>query len=387
MSAWWPAAVLPLIVLVILSASRRARWARAFRWAPAPLWCYVLPAAAVTLGWLPRDTPVYKLLADALLPFALAVLLLGADLPAIVKTGARSLLAAALGAVGIVVGASLGLWLVRAGLPAQAWKGAGALAGTWTGGTMNLLALRSVLEIPEEVFAPLILVDALIAYSWMALLVAASGYQPRINQWLRASSGTLHHQPPIGHAQQPGDRRAAARTRLLGAALAVLLMLGARWLAPRLPIGFITSANGWIIVLVTTAALALSCLPVVRQMAASGEGLGYGALYLVLAAAGAQARLDALWDSPLWLVLGLVTVTVHGLVLLCAGRALRVPLGMLATASQANIGGLVSAPLVGAVYHQSLAPIGLLLAMAGNALGTYVGMLAALLSRWVIERL
>ncbi|PIQ83851.1 MAG: hypothetical protein COV75_05165 [Candidatus Omnitrophica bacterium CG11_big_fil_rev_8_21_14_0_20_63_9] len=381
MSAWWPAAVLPLIVLLILSASRHARWALAFRWAPAPLWCYVLPAAAVTLGWLPRDTSIYKLLADALLPFALAVLLLGADLPAILKTGARSLLAAAWGAVGIVAGACLGLWLVRAGLPSEAWKGAGALAGTWTGGTMNLLALRSVLEIPEEIFAPLILVDALIAYSWMALLVAASGHQPRINQWLRASPGTLQQQ--ADRAQQPGDRRVAARTRLLGATLALLLALGVRWLVPRMPIGFITSANGWIIVLVTTAALALSCLPAVRRVAASSEGLGYGALYMVLAAAGAQARLDALWDSPMWLVLGLVTVTVHGLVLMLAGRALRVPLGMLATASQANIGGLVSAPLVGAVYHQSLAPVGLLLAMAGNALGTYAGMLAAWLSRWM----
>jgi uncharacterized membrane protein len=101
----------------------------------------------------------------------------------------------------------------------------------------------------------------------------------------------------------------------------------------------------------------------------------------VLAATGAQADLRALWSAPAWLLVGAGVALLHGLSLLLAGRMLRIPLGILATASQANLGGMVSAPLVGAVYHQSLAPVGLLLAMAGNALGTYIGWCAALLCR------
>ena len=99
--------------------------------------------------------------------------------------------------------------------------------------------------------------------------------------------------------------------------------------------------------------------------------------------AGAQASLKALWSSPAWLLVGLITVAVHGIALIGAGIILRVPLGVLATASQANIGGLVSAPIVGAVYQKDLAAVGLLLAILGNALGTYLGLLSAWLARFL----
>ena len=123
--------------------------------------------------------------------------------------------------------------------------------------------------------------------------------------------------------------------------------------------------------------------PRLRAIGESGPVLGYPALYLVLAATGAQGNLSALWATPAWMGLGLITVAVHGAALMAAGKMLKLPLGLLATASQANIGGVVSAPLVGAVYHKQLAPIGLLLAVAGNALGTYLGLLAATLARFL----
>ena len=130
------------IVAVILWASRTTRLQPVFRWLPVPLWCYALPLAAVTVGWLPPQLPIYRSLTDQLLPIALILLLLGVDLPSVLHSGARSLTAAGLGALAILIGAPLMVWLLRNHLPAEAWKGAGSLAGTWTGGTMNLLALR-----------------------------------------------------------------------------------------------------------------------------------------------------------------------------------------------------------------------------------------------------
>ena len=133
----------------------------------------------------------------------------------------------------------------------------------------------------------------------------------------------------------------------------------------------------------TTIALGCSFLPPVRRLGDSSALLGYPCLYLVLAATGAQAQVDALLDTPAWILLGVIVVLVHGTILLVAGRIWKIPLGILATASQSNIGGLVSGPLVGAIYHRTLAPVGLLLAVAGGALGTYVGLLAATLCRMV----
>ena len=381
MMAWWPVGLLCGIVGVILFVEQRAPLRPVFRWLPVPLWCYTLPMIAIAAGVLPAEHPAYASLIRWLLPFALASMLLGADLPAIMRMGPKVLVAAAAGAVGIVVGAPIAAWIFRQALPAEAWKGIGALAGTWTGGTMNLLAVRSILAAPDAVFTPLIVVDAMIAYSWMALLVAASSVESHLNRWLRATAPVTATDPTLSAHEQGSPQHHPTVTigaALLCTTLALVLTLGAHICSAKLPIsGVVSSATGWVVLLVTTAALGLSLLPFMRQVGRHGNILGTPSLYLVLAATGAQARIGALWSTPVWLALGVVIVLLHGGVLLAVGRLLRIPLGVLATASQANIGGVVSAPLVGAVYHEALVPVGLLLAVAGNALGTYFGLLSA----------
>lgn len=375
------AALLVLTVGALLIAQRHPTAGRLFRWLPLPVWCYGLPLIAVTVGWLPRAHPVYRALTDLVMPIALALLSLGVNLPAVMRTSRQALLAAVMGAAGIVLSAPLGAWLLRDVLPPEAWKGVGALAGTWTGGSMNLLALRAVLQPPEAVFAPLIVVDAVIAYSWMALLVDASAFQEPVNRWLRAQRPVSGVSEVIEPCDVPPASR-HPRSMLLCVVIALLVAGAARVVAPRLPTSaLVTSSSGWMILLVTTAALGLSLHPPIRRLGAHGAAVGYPCLYLVLAAIGAQGNLNALWSAPAWLLLGVWIATCHGAILVLAGRWLHLPLGVLATASQANIGGVVSAPMVGAVYHRSLAPVGLLLAMAGNAVGTYLGLAAAVLAR------
>ena len=382
MSSWWPIVSLVVIVALILAAEHQTALHRLFKWLPIPLWCYALPMLGVTFGWLPGAHPAYRTLTELLLPFALALLLLGVDFPAVIRSGKRALLAAILGAVGVVAGAAFSVWGLHTQLSAEAWKGAGALAGTWTGGTMNLLALRLILEMPDTIFAPLVVVDALFAYSWMALLVAASGFQRPINEWLRA----IETVPPSARNLASQQSLSQAGNVVVCGVVAVGLAVGSRMLGSHLPIShFISSATGWTVLLVTTAALSCSLIPSVRRFGSQGARLGYPSLYLVLAATGAQGSFEALRQAPVWFLVGFGVVISHGLLLLAAGRFWRIPLGILATASQANIGGLVSAPLVGAVYEQSLAPVGLLLAMAGNALGTYLGWSAAVICRWLLQ--
>ncbi len=375
----WPSAVLITIVVGILAASHQPRLQRLFTWLPTPLWCYALPLVAVSLGWLPSGHPSYRSLTSDLLPIALGMLLLGVDLSSIARAGGRALIAAVAGAVGVILGTPLSAWVLHRALPADAWKGAGTLAGTWTGGTMNLLALRTLLDTPETMFAPLIVVDAVVAYSWMALLVAASGYESSINRWLGAST-RVDASPDA--ASEPHASGPHLPPLILCLALTGALTLLSRGLGAHLPVSnLISSPAGWTIFLVTTASLGCSLMPSMRRIGAHGAALGYPLLYVVLAATGAQASLAGLRSAPAWIGVGALTLLLHGGLLVIVGRMLRIPLGLLATASQANIGGMVSAPLVGAVYHRSLAPVGLLLAMVGNALGTYLGLVAASLSR------
>ena len=376
-----PSLVLLGLVAFVVCCSQWTVCRRIFRWLPAPLWCYLLPMLAAAWGWLPSDRTAYRWITDQLFPVTLAMLLLGVNLPAIGRLGAQALLAMVAGAAGFILGAPLVLTLWQTHLPPEAWKGIGLLSATWTGGSMNMLALRTVLNVPDALFAPLVVVDALVAYTWMACLIACQRCAPVFNRWLGvteapapdAASGTAH--------ADPVDWKAGVKLVLV----AFFLTLACKLAAQPLPLGeFVATRTGWTVLLVTAAALAGSCLPAVRHLGEHGPAVGYPCLYLVLASLGAQASLSALAATPVWIVVGASCVALHAVILLVAGRMLRLPFGVLATASQANVGGVVSAPLVGAVYDQALMPVGLLLAVAGNAVGTFLGLAAAGLARWLV---
>lgn len=356
---------------------------RVLRAVPLPFWCYALPMALRTAGWLPGDDALWKRVIAFILPLALALLLIDMDWPALRRLGPQALLAMLIGVFGIVLGGPLMLLLAGGHLPPEAWKGLGILAGTWTGGSANMVALQTILNSPQEIFAPLMVVDAVVTYGWMAILVAGRGFAPRINRWLRAadaSDAAASHTPTSSNKGGPLPWSAYAAA----AGLALLIALGCRALAGHLPrTALIGSPSAWTVLLVTTLSLALSACAPMRRLGGAGARLGAPCLYVVLAALGAQANLSAMTAVPTWLVIGGGIVAFHAACLLIAGRLLRLPLGVLATASQANVGGVISAPLVAATYGQELVPVALVLAVGANAVGTYVGLGAASLCGWI----
>ena len=111
--------------------------------------------------------------------------------------------------------------------------------------------------------------------------------------------------------------------------------------------------------------------------------MGYAALYLLVAAIGAQADLNAVLQAPVYLAAGMLWIAVHIAVLLAAARLVRAPLFFVATGSMANIGGAASAPVVAGVYHPAMAPVGLMMAVAGYVLGIY----GALVCAWLLGML
>jgi uncharacterized membrane protein len=91
-------------------------------------------------------------------------------------------------------------------------------------------------------------------------------------------------------------------------------------------------------------------------------------------------------DAPILIVAGFVWIAIHGAVLVGAGRLLRAPMSLIATASQANIGGPASAPVVAEAYHRGLAAVGLLMAVLGNIVGTYAGLVCSQIYRLAVGR-
>ena len=363
------------LVLLVQAASRRPAWRWAFAVTPIPFWCYALPMLGSAAGWWPTRSPLYGWCSTQLLPVCLGLLLLGTDLRGLFRVGRQAVGLMVVGSAGMVVGMTAAMALWQEHLPPDAWQGLGALAGSWTGGSMNLLAVKEALGTSDAAIAPIIVTDTIVAYSWMALLLAMA----------RPTSPLLRGGPPRDECSSPVEGHPRAGMPAWAIVLvAIVLSLGAQGIAGRLPTGPVVSAATWTVLLVTSVALALSLTPLGRWGRGEAvERVGMLCLLVLLASIGARADARAIRHAPAFLAAGATAVAIHAACLIAVGRWRRVPLGLLATVSQANIGGVVSAPLVAAAYDRALAPLGLLLAVFGNAAGTYLGLLTAAACRLI----
>jgi uncharacterized membrane protein len=374
-----PAAILAYLaatVALVFQLARRPALRPFFDRLPALVWTYFLPMLSTTAGILPATSPLYAGLARYLLPASLVLLLLASEIKAVARLGATALLALAAGALGIATGAVVAFFALRPLLPPDAWKAAGALTATWIGGSANLLAVATTLDLDP---GTIIIVDTVVGYSWMGLLIFLANKQVAFDRWTGADRRSV----AAASARLLGVKAAEARPiQVADATLMLGLAVGLSALALRAgeglpPVGEVLRPFSWAIILVTTAALLLSLTRLARLEAAGASTLGYTGFYLLIASVGAQGDLRRLADQPILALFGAVVIAVHAAVLLAAIRLLRAPLFYFGAASQACTGGVSSAPIVADIYQPGAASVGLLLAVVGNVAGTYAGLLVA----------
>ena len=374
---------LAAIVAGVFWVSELPRCKKLFEVVPPVIYVYFLPMLATTAGITPSASPLYDWTVPYLLLFALLMLMVSVDVMSIVRLGGMALFMVAAGTVGIVIGGPISLLIFQDALPADAWTGFAALSGSWIGGTANMVAIAESVGTSADAMGPVIVVDTVVGYGWMGVLIALVGFQARFDRRTRARTEAVEETnsrlAEMDRERRPTTLRDAVVMIGFGMACAV----GAQRLGSAFPaVGDPTIISGttWSILIVVTGGLALSFTRLRELEKAGASGLGYTALYLLLAGIGAQADLRAVLDAPVYLAAGAVWIAIHVGVLLIAARIVHAPLFFVATGSMANIGGAASAPVVAGVYHRAMAPIGLLMAVAGYILGIY----AALLCAWLL---
>ena len=93
--------------------------------------------------------------------------------------------------LGIMLTAPLAILLFRPWLPPEAWKGLGTLSGSWIGGVANMAAVKEAIQTPETQFSQIVVVDTLLAYAWMAILLALARQQGRYDRWNRSETAIM----------------------------------------------------------------------------------------------------------------------------------------------------------------------------------------------------
>ncbi|MEM1110276.1 MAG: DUF819 family protein [Pseudomonadota bacterium] len=347
-----------------------------FTYAPPVVWMYFVPMVLSTLGVLPAEHPLYSSLAKYALPMALILLTLSTDLKAIASVGLPALFALFAGALGVGLGCVVAFLMFSPWLPEDVWQGFVMLSASWIGGSANMVAMQQSLAVDAALVGPVVVVDTVVAYSWLGLLIVLSAQQGRINRLLRADMTSLDRVEAqlIESSKDVSIASVRSISIIVGASFVAAFL--AREFAESLPeLGEpkIITATTWAILTAVSGGLLLSVTRVgaaARRYQASEYA--YAALFLLLVTVGAQADLRAITNAPVFLLAGLVVLIIHIAFLVLTCRVLRLPAFFVAVGSMSNIGGAVSGPIAAAAYRPALAPVGALLGVAGYVIGIYL---------------
>jgi uncharacterized membrane protein len=389
------AATLGLVFWTTQSA--RPFWQRFYKYVPALVLCYFLPALYNTSGLIDgAQSNLYFVASRYLLPATLVLLTLAIDLPATLRLGPKALILFFAGTLSVILGGPIALlvWktLAPASVDGEMWRGLTAVAGSWIGGAANQAAMKEVFLIEANVFGTMVAIDVLFANLWMAVLLWFAANHQRLDARMNADTSAINALAEKMERLRLENERvpsladlmvmlalafgATGLSHALGAPLAAAFK-GVVW-AERLSLA---SEFFWIVVLATTFGLLLSCTRARKLEGAGASRLGSALLYVLIATVGMQMDLRAAFANPVLIGIGFTWIAFHAVVMLVVARMIRAPMFFLAVGSQANIGGAASAPVVAAAFHPALAPVGVLLAVLGYALGTYGGWIAGQLMR------
>ena len=404
------------------STSKNSFWKKFYKYIPALLMAYMLPAVFTSFGIISPEwtsvsdtgevsehgSQVYYVASRFLLPAALILMTLSIDLKAVFNLGPKALIMFLTGTAGIIIGGPVAVMLISmvspetvGGVgPDAVWRGLATLAGSWIGGGANQAAMLEIYNYNTENYAGMVIVDIVVANIWMAILLLGIGKSDKIDKWLKADTSAierLKEKMSSYSSKMERNPTLADYMVILGIAFVIvgIAHLGANFISQFLinnvaSVSDKTSAMSsfgsqffWMITIATMLGIGLSFTKFRSYEGAGASKIGSIFIYILVASIGMKMDLTKIMDNPGLLVVGLVWMLIHVIILVTMAKLIRAPYFFLAVGSKANIGGAASAPVVAAAFHPSLATVGVLLAVFGYVVGTYGAMLTAELMRIV----
>jgi uncharacterized membrane protein len=370
---------------------------KVFNYLPPLIWIYATPVILSNTGVIPFQSPAYDFLRSYGLPIFIVLMLIKVDVMGALRVMGKGVFVMLIGTAGVVLGGFLAYalgqslqtgpdaWL-RFPLPEDSWKAFGTLSGSWIGGTGNMTAAHAALDGSGEHMTMAAAADQMVYLLWLPILLGSKAFADRFNQWMKVPPGRIEAMERAA-AEAHKEDSAPRMVQLLTLAL---VSLGFTWIAlglsevlPPVVIGgaAVITASTWLILIVTTLALAASATPI-RDLPAA-QPIAMVIIYIYVARIGATMDLSQadLATMGAFVAMAYVWIAIHGAFILAGAWLFRVDVHTLAIASAANIGGAASAPIVAAHHRESLVPAAILMAMIGYALGNYLAILTGRLGQ------
>ncbi len=351
------------IALGVVFVSERLEKLRFGRYLSSVVWVIVLGVVLANAGLVPHEAPAYTLITTYLVPLAIPLMLVEADLPTVFRKGGRTLVAFMIGAAGTLIGTAAAFATVDLGSSGD--KLAGMFAATYIGGSMNIVAVAEATELNDAaLFAAALAADNLAGTLYLVLLAFLAG-----QSWVARHFGAPVQQSAAG--PEPRDTADSHSGSLLPPLVfSGLICAAGHWLATQL--GAPAFAILWITLL---SVIAVNIAPGRFRALRGGFRTGMLFMSLFFFVIGAGADVSRLAGSAVSLLMfaGIV-LAVHFAVIASVGRMLGVGIAELAIGSNACVlgPGPAAAMAAGNRWHTLITPA-LLCGVFGYVIANFLG--------------
>ncbi|TFJ94331.1 DUF819 domain-containing protein [Lentibacillus salicampi] len=351
-----------------------------FKFVPGIVLIYIVGAILKTTGVIGDTESIdntYGTVRDALLPALILLMLLNCDLRKLVKLGPKMLIGYFTAVLSIIVGFTVVYLLFESLYASETWQAFGALAGSWTGGSANMVIVQGILEVPENIFGYALVMDTINYSTWVMIMFWLVPFAAVFNRWTKANTTHLDEVSKELMEEQTDKTENTSFVHLMGLfAIGIFGSAVATKLGSLLPsYGDIVSGLTWTIFIVSVVGVLLAMTRVSKVP--GSLDVANVLLYVVIALIASRADFTQLFQAPIYIVSGFIILLIHALFMGLAAKLFKLDLFTLGVSSLANIGGMASAPLLAGAYNRALIPIGVVMALAGSFLGTYFGLLTA----------
>jgi uncharacterized membrane protein len=332
------------------------------------------------IGLMPEQMPaVQELLSNAMVPLAIPLMLFGCTFN---MKGARSqILALVTGMVSVALAVIIGFFLFGRNLPEGAKIG-GMLTGVYTGGTINLAALKTMLGVKDETYILINSYDILVSFLYLSFLLAIGiklfrkflpntlgAYTEKDEATIKAEMERENRKPFKSLFTRKG---AAYLGRLLG--LTILIVGLSAGVALLLPSSMFMTI---FILMLTTLGIGCSFIKKIHNMKYSYD-IGMYFIYIFCIVVASMADLSKLDLAGGLGLMGYLLIAVFGSLMLQVifAKIFKIDSDMMVIASVTFINSPPFVPMMAAAMKNKdvLIP-GLTIGVIGYAAGNYLGFL------------
>lgn len=335
---------------------------------------------SVVVPQSPDLAGIQEALSSAMVALSIPLMLFSVDLTRWPVAGRRALLSLGLAVVSIVVAVTVGHVVFRDTFPESADM-AGLLVGVYSGGTPNLAAIRTALEVDTSLYLTVHTVDILVSAVYILFVITIGGKLFRRLLPITALAGTAERRET--RREQLDFRDIIRRDRLKQSGMALTLAIGIVVLGLAISVSFRPELQTVTVILaITTLALLATRLPGVNDLEPSFK-MGELLILVFAVVVGSMADpAEILATSPA--VIGYVSIAVFGSLTLhvILARLFRVdPETVMVT----SVAAICSPPFVGmvapSVKNPQIIAAGITTGIVGYAIGNYLGVATSWLLR------